>query len=119
MNDVTDKDCNYINCPKCNARIFEKNLCRHMNSNRCKKNSNQFSSVQETNRSMLNKLVVENKQLKDAVELSKHENECAEKLFLRLMGSLKNDKLKQEIDGLNFKHDQCTQTDEHVHHIDF
>lgn len=117
----------YINCPNCDALIFEKNLCRHMSSNRCKQNSNKSGEsstssqpLHETNRSMLHKLVDENKHLKEEVEKRKHENYCAEKLFLKLMESLQEGKPIEEIeDELNFKHDQCTQTDEHVHHIDF
>lgn len=113
----------YINCPNCDARIFEKNLCRHMSSNRCKHNflhkssknkeAGSSKSVPETNKSMLYRLVDENKNLKTSLEKSKHENFCAEQLFMKLMNNV------HENHELTFKHDQSTQTDDLTYHIDF
>lgn len=111
---------NYINCPNCNASIFEKNLTRHMNSNRCKtfkNNSNSKNdSNQTSNKSMVCRLVNENKELKDSLAKSEHQNFCAEQLFHKLIIREPSNNLS---DSLIFKKDQSTQTNEGIYHIDF
>lgn len=55
--DITDDDTsdlnNYVRCPNCTINIFEKNLKRHMSSDRCLKNSlncsSGFNTADQTN----------------------------------------------------------------------
>lgn len=116
--DIENVKHNYIHCPNCNASIFEKNLARHMNSNRCRtyQESSDLSkgSSQDLNKSMVCRLVNENKVLKDSLAKSEHQNFCAEQLFYKLIDATKN-----EGDSLKFKKDQSTQTIEGIFHIDF
>ena len=124
-------DPTYVYCPICFDRIFEKNLRRHNNSNRCAMNSkvsingnrvhpllsDKKPSFQNTgNKSMLNVTLMENQELQAKLIQRDHEILYTNKSFAKMLQGLK-ECLSNNTD-INLhkltvsKFDKLTQTDD-------
>ncbi len=151
MNNQCDTS-KYVNCPRCNSHVYEKNLNRHMGSMRCKRacqalnNSDSdihsfkgtclstTTSIKDNgqitqtiiepppvnNKSLLNKLLEDQKKTKKENEMLIHELQCLEKMYLKLICAIENQTYKQHAPLLNsLKKDQTTQTSTTYHQIYF
>tara|TARA_A100001015_G_scaffold299106_1_gene382746 strand:- start:1641 stop:2057 length:417 start_codon:yes stop_codon:yes gene_type:complete len=133
----------YVNCPKCNASIYEKNLSRHMSSSRCIKGDADTMNL-TNNKSVIAMLTEKNKKYEEELLRCRHELQYAERMFIRLLKEVK--KIKASGNGVsvpnegehgvpdtlinkdndilldnNFsmKYDKSSQTDTVIHQIKF
>ena len=144
----------YVNCPRCLAYIYEKNLNRHMQSQKCQRGwqarniSTQQTEHQESksiclptttyinshgfvrqkpieqppsnNKSLLNQLLEDQKNIKKQNEMLNHELHCLEKMYMKLICAIENNSYKDNTATLNIvKRDQSTQTANTYHQIHF